>query len=141
MSKKPSIRTVMTPFPYNIDVDAPISLAQEILDEHKFHHLLVMENGELCGVLSARDVLLSQTLQTNFIDDTPVTVRSVYSPIPYTADINADLTTVLDAMIVRNIGSVVITKNGTPSGIITTTDICKAMKELVGTKELQPDVA
>lgn len=131
MNKAPTVKSLMTPFPYTVDIDAPISQASDILEEHDFHHLPVTDNGDLCGVISSRDITLSQTLQSEFNTEFPMTVRSVCNPIPFSADINSNLAEVLNEVTKRKVGSVVITKDGHVAGIITMTDICNALRDLV----------
>ena len=41
----------------SIDADAPIRKAKEIFNKKGFHHLLVLENEKLFGVISDRDLL------------------------------------------------------------------------------------
>ena len=48
----------MTPFPYSIDVDAPLAAAHQLMREHAFRHLPVTEGGALVGMLSDRDIKL-----------------------------------------------------------------------------------
>jgi acetoin utilization protein AcuB len=40
-----------------IDMDISLAAILGIFDDKKFHHLLVIDDGELCGVISDRDVL------------------------------------------------------------------------------------
>ena len=56
MKKIPAIKTVMTPFPYWIDVNAPLSQAEEMMLEHDISHLPVKEEGTLTAVISRHDM-------------------------------------------------------------------------------------
>jgi len=40
-----------------VEMDDNLSLVKEIFDNSKFHHLLVIDNGKLFGVVSDRDLL------------------------------------------------------------------------------------
>jgi len=40
-----------------IGMDDSVVRVRELFDEHKFHHLLVVESGRLVGVISDRDLL------------------------------------------------------------------------------------
>ncbi len=40
-----------------VGMDDPLGKVKEIFDRHHFHHLLVVENGKLRGVISDRDLL------------------------------------------------------------------------------------
>ncbi|MCM1128369.1 MAG: CBS domain-containing protein [Oxalobacter formigenes] len=51
------IRDIMTKSVVTVEMDDKLSLVKEIFDNSKFHHLLVMEEGKLFGVVSDRDLL------------------------------------------------------------------------------------
>lgn len=40
-----------------VDMDASLMLISRMFRERGFHHVLVVDNGELCGVISERDLL------------------------------------------------------------------------------------
>lgn len=42
-----------------VDMDVSLIQIQQIFEEHGFHHLLVMDEDKLVGVISDRDVLLA----------------------------------------------------------------------------------
>jgi CBS domain-containing protein len=58
MARAPQLKNVMTPFPYSVDVEAPVSEAERFMREHKIRHLPVMDKGVLKGVVSDRDIKL-----------------------------------------------------------------------------------
>ncbi len=47
----------MTPAPAAVEMDEPLWRVRERMQEGRFHHLLVVENGRLAGLVSDRDVL------------------------------------------------------------------------------------
>ena len=47
MKRIPAIKSVMTAFPYSIDIDAPIEEAIEFMRRESIRHLPVTENGDL----------------------------------------------------------------------------------------------
>ena len=57
MSLPPSLKKAMTPFPYSIDLNAPVKEARRIMEEHGVHHLPVTEEHRLCGIITHRDIL------------------------------------------------------------------------------------
>jgi acetoin utilization protein AcuB len=47
----------MTKKVVTVDMDTSLKVICGIFDDKKFHHLLVVEDNELCGVISDRDLL------------------------------------------------------------------------------------
>ena len=52
-----SISSIMTKDVTTVDMDISLGAIYGIFEDKKFHHLLVVEDGELRGVISDRDVL------------------------------------------------------------------------------------
>ena len=51
------LSSIITEEVVTVDMDASLRTICGIFDERKFHHLLVVEEDELCGVISDRDLL------------------------------------------------------------------------------------
>lgn len=51
------IADILTPDPITVGLDATLAEIKAIFDSHSFHHLLVVENDELFGIISDRDLL------------------------------------------------------------------------------------
>lgn len=51
------IKLFMSKNVFSIDMDDKISIVKNIFEELGFHHLLVMDEGKLVGVISDRDLL------------------------------------------------------------------------------------
>ena len=52
-----SVTDIMTRHVVTVNMDDSLSKVQKIFDESKFHHLIVVEEGVVVGVLSDRDLL------------------------------------------------------------------------------------
>ena len=52
-----NLRSLMTPRVVTVELDDPLETVKKIFESAKFHHLLVVEAGKLCGVISDRDLL------------------------------------------------------------------------------------
>ena len=63
-----NLRSIMTRRVVTVELDDPLETVKKIFDSVKFHHLLVVEAGKLCGVISDRDLLraLSPYVGTRF---------------------------------------------------------------------------
>lgn len=126
MKHIPAIKSVMTPFPYSVEVGAPIREAQEFMRVHKIRHLPVTDAQSLIGVLTDRDIKLFLGPDFDYPDQKEVTVRDVYMDHPYIVDLNERLDKVLQTMAEKHIGSVLVTRNGKLAGVFTSTDACES---------------
>jgi len=126
MKHIPAIKSVMTPFPYSVEVGAPIREAQDFMRVHKIRHLPVTEAQRLIGVLTDRDIKLFLGPDFDYPDKKEVTVRDVYMDHPYIVDLNERLDKVLQTMAEKHIGSVLVTRNGKLAGVFTSTDACES---------------
>ena len=123
MKRIPSIKSVMTPFPYSIDVDGEVRDALDMMAEHGIRHLPVKRGADLVSIVSERDVRIALGPE----DPPPGTrVREVAVREAYVVDLNDRLDYVLEEMAARQIGSAVVVKEGRLAGIFTTTDACAA---------------
>jgi acetoin utilization protein AcuB len=52
-----SVEQIMSKTVVTVELDDSLRVVKEIFDNTRFHHLLVVESGELLGVLSDRDLL------------------------------------------------------------------------------------
>ena len=54
--KIPSVGSVMTPFPYFVDADAPLADVERLMAVHNIRHIPVQQDGRVVGIISERDV-------------------------------------------------------------------------------------
>ena len=52
-----SVSTIMTPNPICIGVNEPLAIADKLFKQHKIHHLPVISEGNLVGMISKSDFL------------------------------------------------------------------------------------
>lgn len=128
MKRIPSIKTVMTPFPYAVDPDATVHKALEIMGSHGIHHLPVTVNGNLTGMISSRDIQLV-TARHDGAEDPKV--HEVMSEDIYTVDLSERLDSVLHRMAEHQLRAVVVTRKGKLVGIFTQIDACGAFAEFL----------
>jgi len=125
------ILAYMTPFPFSIDVDAPLAEAHAFLRERHIRHLPVTERGELVGVLTDRDIKLALGPDLGSPPERELTVRDVFQPEAYVVDAGDLLVTVAATMAERHLGSALVTRSGKLVGIFTTTDACRALARVL----------
>jgi len=131
MKHMPTIKSVMTPFPYSIDIDAPINEARAFMHKQNIRHLPVMSKGKLAGVVSDRDIKLYLGPDLDYPEANTTRVRDVFLANPYVVDLNESLDNVLIAMAERHIGSVLVTRDGKLAGLFTATDACRTYAEFL----------
>lgn len=129
MKRIPSVKTVMTPFPYSVDANAPVADAQEFMRQHQIRHLPVMDGDKLVGIVSDRDIKLMLGPDFAYPDGRELTVRDVMVRDPYVVDLGTRLDVVLAHMAAHHLGSALVTREGRLAGVFTVTDACRAFAE------------
>ena len=134
----PQILAYMTPFPYSIDVDAPLAEAHAFLRERHIRHLPVTERGELMGVLTYRDIKLALGPDLGSPPERELSVADVYQSDCYVVDAGEPAEAVAAAMAERHLGSALVTRAGKLVGIFTTTDACRALARVLHEQRPHP---
>jgi len=132
MKRNPQVIAFMTPFPYSIDVGAPLKDAHKLMHEHKFRHLPVTLGGAIVGVLTDRDIKLVLGPDFDYPNESELTVRDAYVERPCVVNASTPVATVARTMAENHIGSAIVTKNDKLVGIFTVTDACRALAEVLG---------
>jgi acetoin utilization protein AcuB len=116
----------MTPGPYFVAPDDPLSRAEALMRDHGIRHLPVVDERELVGVLSDRDLSLVQKAGAH---DGEPSVADAMTREPYVVTPNAPLNHVARIMADRKIGSAVVVDRGAVIGVFTVTDGMQALVE------------
>lgn len=125
----PTVKVAMTPFPWSIDIDAPLSTARAMMAEHDIHHLPVTERGALVGVISGREVALGAAIAEARDAGNEPLVREVCVLHSYAIEDTEPLDGVLATMAREHIGSALVTRRGKLVGVFTITDACQLMAD------------
>jgi len=131
MSRVPLLKTVMTPFPYWIDIDEPLLTAREMMRRHKVRHLPVKDSGRLVSVVTDRDLKFALDPELSLPPRESMRVRDVCVYNAYIVDIDTRLDVVLDTMAERRIGSALVTRDDKLVGIITSPDVCRTLAGVI----------
>src|SRR4051812_46099952 len=123
------VRQYMTPSPQYVSGDLPLMEAQLQMRLHRIRHLPVVEEGEVVGILSQRDVFLMETLRD--ADPEAATVRETMRPAPYTVTPDAPLDEVARAMWADRLGCVLVLEKQRLVGIFTRSDALRALAALL----------
>jgi len=133
------LSSTMTENVITVGMDTFLNTMCEIFEKEKFHHLLVLEDNELCGVISDRDLLKALS---PFLNTTAEQNRDLWTlkkrahqimsrePITVSEDVNVD--EAVQLMIRKNISCLpVMSSDGQIKGIVTRTDLLKVCSEHV----------
>ena len=141
--KIPSLKSVMTPFPWFIHIEDRLGRAAEVMAERDIRHLPVTQDGRLVGVLAERDLQLVMGSVASPEQRASLTVRDACVLDASVVETSEPLDRVLLTMARRHIGSALVVKNGKLAGIFTVTDACRCFAELLGSlfPEIGDDIA
>ncbi len=131
MKRNPQIIAYMTPFPYSVDIDAPLRAAHDVMREHHVRHLPVTSEGRVVGVLTDRDIKLILGPDFGYPSEDELKVRDAYVEQPCVVTASAPLAIVARTMAEKRIGSAIITKREKLVGIFTVTDACRALADVI----------
>ncbi len=127
MKRNPQVVAFMTPFPYSVEIDAPLEQAHKLMREHHFRHLPVTSAGEIVGMLSDRDIKLVLGPDLGYPREAELKVRDAYVEEPCIVSAAAPVASVARTMADRRIGSAIVVKGHKLVGIFTVTDACRAL--------------
>jgi CBS domain-containing protein len=122
----PLVSALMTPFPYFVRPEDPVSRVRELMQQHGIRHVPVKQEDRVVGLISEADL---RTLPAGGGAD-PL-VRELQGPDPYVVELSSPLGPVLLEMARRHVGSAIVLRAGRLAGIITETDVCRALAEVL----------
>ncbi len=125
----PAISRFMTSSPWTIERTATLADAHELMRDHGIRHLPVVDNGELCGILSERDLLFYEARSEARTDAVPVELVMTENPFIVTSDMPLD--DVAEIMGTHKYGSVIVVGRDGIDGIFTATDACQAFAQVL----------
>jgi CBS domain-containing protein len=120
----PPVKAVMTPFPQYIEAGEPMTKAREMMTGYGFHHLPVIDQGELVGVISEPDLRRAESADSGAHQVADITRQE-----SFLVDLSEPLDRVLAKMARLQVGSVLVVKEDRLAGIFTVTDACRSFAE------------
>jgi acetoin utilization protein AcuB len=120
------LRDIMKPSPRTVTEVTRLGEAHQVMTKHKIRHLPVVRDGQLCGILSERDIL-DYRANTAFREDwwrAPVSAAMIASP--QTAGPDDSLTEVAGRLAAAKIGAMPVVELGALIGLVTVTDVLEA---------------
>ncbi len=128
------LNSIMKTEVVTVGMDASLRYISRMFEEGEFHHVLVVEDGELFGVVSERDVLRASSpfLNTGCEQNRDIATLSkrahqLMSRKPFTITAEADAEDAVRLMLQKSISCLpVVSSDGQLVGIVTTKDFLRA---------------
>ncbi|HZK30372.1 MAG TPA: CBS domain-containing protein [Methanoregula sp.] len=122
-------RDVMTDTVFFVSPKETIAYARNLMVKHKISRLLVMEEGQLTGILTKKDIAYhirqgEPAWRRRPIDQIPVEAFATASPVVVAPD--TGIKTIAGIFAKKNISSVPVIEAGKILGIVTKTDLMKS---------------
>jgi len=129
--RMPPVAAAMTAFPYHVQAEDPISEVERLMEEHGIRHIPVQDDGRVVGMISDRDLhhLVNPALPRR--DRERIRARDILVPDPYVVEMSASLLDVVEEMARRQIGSAIVLRHGRLAGVLSTTDVCRVLAEIL----------
>jgi len=127
------VRELMTGAPITVAPDTPMLDARHLMMKKRIRHLLVMENGELAGIVTDRDIRLNLPSQATSLSVwevnhllTKLTVGKVMTASVITVGPDRQARDAAQLMLDHKIGALPVVDGGLLIGIVTETDLLRA---------------
>ena len=127
MDHIPSIASVMTPFPWVVQIDDSLLVARTLMITHQIRHLPVKDGDRLVGVLTDRDLKRALDPDLGLPPKEELFVRDALVSDAYIVECGAPLDDVLEHLVEQHIGSALVTRDGRLVGIFTAADACRIL--------------
>jgi acetoin utilization protein AcuB len=124
-----TIRRFMTVSPHVITSRHTLADAHQTMRDRGVRHLPVVDDGQVRGVVSQRDLYLLETLRG--VDAARELVEEAMSSEPFVVEPDASLEEVAEAMASQKHGSALVVEGSAIVGIFTTTDALRALVALL----------
>jgi len=128
-----SIRDLMTPAPISVSPSIPVDEARALMQQQRIRHLPVLENGQLVGIVSDRDIRLvlpspATSLSVYEIGYllTRLTVGEIMTYFPVTIGADRLVAEAVKRMLAYKIGALPVVEKGKVIGILTRTNLLQA---------------
>ena len=119
----------MTSDPSTVRLRDTLAAARAIMQAEGIKHLPVVERKRVLGVITDRDL----RQHSEHLDET--VVESVMTADPVTVSPGTSIEQAASVMLVRKVGCLPVIKNGGLVGIITTTDMLRALLDIASLHE------
>jgi acetoin utilization protein AcuB len=118
-----NVASIMTRNVLTVEMDYSIQIIRDIFNNFEFHHILVLENQKLVGVISDRDLIDGDERDTNTLSKK---AHEIMSRKPITVDVETSIEKASCLLLENNISCLPVTSpQGSVEGILSWKDILR----------------
>jgi CBS domain-containing protein len=123
------VKQLMSKNLVTIDVDRNLRDARNLMEKESISRLLVKDNGKIVGIITARDIANRLgAWRERKISDSRIFVSSAFTKGLIKINQDQSVSEAAKLMLEKGISSLVVYDNGNVVGILTKTDLIKALK-------------
>ncbi len=122
MNTEEYISNIMTKDVITVHPDDRLQKIKKMFEEYKFHHVLVLEQGVLKGIISPMDLIPSASISSHNNDD-QIKARDVMTSDPLTLLADDSVGLAADIFLSNRIHALPILEDNKVIGIVTSHDI------------------
>ncbi len=128
---RPDIVSVMTRNPQTIQASAYLNSAKVVLNQYDIQQLPVLDNTQITGIISVRDIERAEAIGVDTSIGSEVTVGDICNTNIYAVTGDEMLDDVLVYMALEHIDAALITTGDRLDGIFTVGDACNYCADLI----------
>lgn len=123
-----NISEIMTRDVISVEKGDDLMEIRETLETRNFHHLVVLQEEEVCGIISFNDLTRAIRPFVEVDEGMPrlsLTAEDIMTPDPITIDPEDSIGLAADVILTNRLHALPVTKKGKLQGIVTSHDILK----------------
>ncbi|KAA3662567.1 MAG: CBS domain-containing protein [Chloroflexi bacterium] len=128
-----SVKELMTPNPITVSPDTPLSQVMQLMQKDGFRQVPVVEDGELVGIITDRDVRLAVKLSPDQQEHEEqkkklalLLTKDFMTPGPVTVPVSLPAYRAAEMLRLYKFGALIVVENDEIVGIISVTDFLKS---------------
>ena len=134
-----TVEKIMSPHVLSVDMDVSLKEIREIFEHVRFHHILVLENERLAGIISDRDLLKAVSPYASTQSERPrdaatlrKRVHQIMTRKPISVNVDSSVLEAIRSFIDHKVSCLpVLNQDGSVAGILTWRDVLKAIAATV----------
>lgn len=127
------VRELMTPNPRTLEVDASLGDAVELMAGYRIRHVPILDNGQVVGIISERDVKMALGPDAAGMDLHSVDPRQADGSISWfmsegvlTIEADAGVAAACELFLSRKVGCLAVVEGDQLVGVLSVLDIVRA---------------